>query len=456
VPTPAPSAPVPIFRQPTSPAAVPPEELSFEDAVGHAAAAAVPTAPPPQPTTKFRAATAKAVPDEGALFDLKLVAESALRSPRTAPILSAETTPPPRSRRRSEERESFGPYRLLERIAVGGMAEVFRAKRQGVEGFEKVVAVKRILPHLSDNQEFVDMFVHEAKMVAGLTHPNIVQIFDLGKLESSYYIAMELVHGRDLRSIQKRAQDRGVRVPLDLAALIVSKICSALEYAHRKKDDRGRPLQIVHRDVSPQNVLISFEGDVKLTDFGIAKAASKATTTDHGELRGKLLYMSPEQAWGRPIDKRADIFSLGVVFYELVTGHKPFLASSEGSILDAVRECRVAPPTTINPRIPDRLASVVMKALDRDPDQRYQDAAEMYRDLDRVLHERQVPSAPELSRLMNVLYDERERGDVVAEEDETHTSAAKLHVEFDSPARKAAVAGQDPSIEKLLKRFGIQ
>jgi serine/threonine protein kinase len=300
------------------------------------------------------------------------------------------------------------------------------------------------------------MFVHEAKMVAGLTHPNIVQIFDLGKLESSYYIAMELVHGRDLRSIQKRAQDRGVRVPLDLAALIISKICSALEYAHRKKDDRGRPLQIVHRDVSPQNVLISFEGDVKLTDFGIAKAASKATITDHGELRGKLLYMSPEQAWGRPIDRRADIFSLGVVFYELVTGHKPFLASSEGSILDAVRECRVAPPTTINPRIPEKLASVVMKALDRDPEQRYQDAAEMYRDLDRVLHERQVPSAAELSRLMSVLYDEKERGDVVAEEDETHTSAAKLHVEFEPGKKTAPVAGEDPSIDKLLKRFGIQ
>ncbi|MET0554389.1 MAG: serine/threonine-protein kinase, partial [Vicinamibacteria bacterium] len=171
---------------------------------------------------------------------------------------------------------TYGPYRLVKKIAVGGMAEVFKAKRTGVEGFEKVVAVKRILPHLSDNKEFVDMFIDEAKMVAGLTHPNIVQISDLGKLEKSYYIAMEYVHGRDLRSILRRAKDRGLRLPLDLTVLIVSKVCSALEFAHRKKDERGRPMLIVHRDISPQNILISFEGEVKLTDFGIAKAATKA------------------------------------------------------------------------------------------------------------------------------------------------------------------------------------
>ncbi len=414
---------------------------------------------PPVPATKFRAASARAAGGD-ALVDLALVAESALGPSRTAPVIDTskvkEKARKPPERGSAAEREAYGPYRLLERVAVGGMAEVFRAKRTGVEGFEKVLAIKRILAHLSDNKEFVDMFIDEAKMVAGLTHPNIVQMLDLGMLESSYFIAMEYVHGRDLRSIQKRAEEKGVRVPLDLAALIVSKVCAALEYAHRKKDDRGRPLQIVHRDVSPQNILISFEGDVKLTDFGIAKAATKATTTDHGALRGKLLYMSPEQAWGRPIDKRADIFSLGVVFYELATGRKPFLASAEGSILDAVRECRVAPPTSINPRIPDKLASVVMKALDRDPDQRYQDASEMYRDLDRVLHERQVPSAPELSRLMHVLFDERERGELVAEE-EPGRGSGDVHVELDSSGgRKPAGEEPDPSIDKLLKRFGIQ
>ena len=153
------------------------------------------------------------------------------------------------------------------------------------------------------------MFINEAKMVAGLTHPNIVQIFDLGKIENSYYIAMEYVHGRDLRTIMKRARDKGLRMPLDLGLRVVSQVSAALEYAHRKKDEQGRPMEIVHRDVSPQNILISFDGDVKLADFGIAKAATKASSTDRGALRGKLLYMSPEQAWGRPIALRSDVFS---------------------------------------------------------------------------------------------------------------------------------------------------
>jgi serine/threonine protein kinase len=359
----------------------------------------------------------------------------------------------------------YGPYRLVKKIAVGGMAEVFKAKRTGVEGFEKVVAVKRILPHLSDNKEFVDMFIDEAKMVAGLTHPNIVQISDLGKLEKSYYIAMEYVHGRDLRSILRRAKDRGLRLPLDLTVLIVSRVCSALEFAHRKKDERGRPMLIVHRDISPQNILISFEGEVKLTDFGIAKAATKARITDAGALRGKLLYMSPEQAWGKPMDRRSDVFSLGIVFYEMVTDQKPFLGSSEMSILEMVRECRVAPPSDVNPRIPEKLEKVVMTALERDPDHRYQDAAEMYRDLDRVLHERQPPTANELTRFMELLFDEEER---IEAPPPGAADDAPQEVEFEHPQDVASAepptstatdsgAIKDPlSIQKLLKRFGIK
>jgi serine/threonine protein kinase len=389
-------------------------------------------------------------------IDLAGLVEQALQNPladRNASALLAEGM--------------YGPYRLVKKIAVGGMAEVFKAKRTGVEGFEKVVAVKRILPHLSDNKEFVDMFIDEAKMVAGLTHPNIVQISDLGKLEKSYYIAMEYVHGRDLRSILRRAKDRGLRLPLDLTVLIVSKVCSALEFAHRKKDERGRPMLIVHRDISPQNILISFEGEVKLTDFGIAKAATKARITDAGALRGKLLYMSPEQAWGKPMDRRSDLFSLGIVFYEMVTDQKPFLGSSEMSILEMVRECRVAPPSDVNPRIPERLEKVVMTALERDPDHRYQDAAEMYRDLDRVLHERQPPTANELTRFMELLFDEEERIDALPPgaadaADEAHD------VEFEHPPDVASAepptstttdsgAIKDPlSIQKLLKRFGIK
>jgi serine/threonine protein kinase len=361
--------------------------------------------------------------------------------------------------------EVYGPYRLLERVAVGGMAEVFKAKRSGVEGFEKIVAVKRILAHLSDNKEFVEMFIDEAKMVACLTHPNIVQISDLGRLEGAYYIAMDYVHGRDLRSILRRSRDRGLRLPLDLSIFVVGRVCSALEYAHRKKDERGRPLQIVHRDISPQNILISFEGDVKLADFGIAKAASKAHTTDRGALRGKLLYMSPEQASGKPVDLRSDIFSLGIVFYEMVTEQKPFMGTSEMSILETVRECRVAPPTSLNPRIPSSLEKVVMKALERDPDQRYQDGAEMQRDLDRILRERQAPTANELARFMELLFEPYERGRPPADEPPwsepaRDVPAPGLEIEFDGQhgegASEQRPAQDQGSLQRLLKRFGIK
>jgi serine/threonine protein kinase len=309
------------------------------------------------------------------------------------------------------------------------------------------------------------MFIDEAKMVAGLTHANIVQILDLGKLEKSYYIAMEYVHGRDLRTILRRAKERSLKIPLDISTYVVSKVCAALEYAHRKKDDRGQPMRIVHRDISPQNILISFEGDVKLTDFGIAKAATKASTTDKGALRGKLLYMSPEQAWGKPMDKRSDVFSLGIVFYEMLTEQKPFLGTSEMSILETVRECRVPPPATLNDRIPDKLEKVVMKALERDPEVRYQDAGEMLRDLERVLHEWQPATASGLVRFLELLFDDHERGAVA----EDGGSAARAlpepgpEVEMAEPSAEGAAApaapapAKDPmSIQKLLKRFGIK
>ena len=322
------------------------------------------------------------------------------------------------------------------------MAEVFKAKRTGVEGFEKIVALKRILPHLSDNKEFLDMFVDEAKMVAGLAHPNIVQIFDLGRIEKSYYIAMEYVHGRDLRTIMKRAREKGLRMPLDLSLRVVSQVCAALEYAHRKKDERGRPMEIVHRDVSPQNILISFEGEVKLVDFGIAKAATKASNTDRGALRGKLLYMSPEQAWGRPIDRRSDVFSLGIVLYEMVTETKPFVgAGTELTILELVRQCVITPAREINPRVPEALDRVIMKALAREPDERYQDAGQMQRGLERFLRERPPVTARDLARFLELLFDRAER-------------------EGGEDRRGGTDAGADPtpdpmSLDSLLKRFGI-
>jgi serine/threonine protein kinase len=401
-------------------------------------------------------------PVPGRLIEDAPEPDAAAAASSEAPVIDGPTTTMPIEP--AGGTHGYGPYQLLERVAVGGMAEVFRAKRTGVEGFEKVVAVKRILSHLSDNKEFVDMFIDEAKMVAGLAHPNVVQIFDLGKHEKNYWIAMEYVHGRDLRTIIRRARERGLKIPLDISTYVVSKVCAALEYAHRKKDDKGQPMLIVHRDISPQNILISFEGDVKLTDFGIAKAASKASTTDKGALRGKLLYMSPEQAWGKPMDKRSDVFSLGIVFYEMLTEQKPFLGTSETSILETVRECRVPPPTTINDKIPEKLERVVMKALERDPEVRYQDAGDMLRDLERVLHEWQPATATGLVRFLEILFDEHERGDVIAPEGDAHAHAGsgidelQEHVPEPPPVEPPpAPPTKDPmSIQKLLKRFGIK
>jgi serine/threonine protein kinase len=373
-------------------------------------------------------------------LDLGQLAESAIEEkPAPAPAIVDAA---PAGREPSWRDDRFGPYQLIDRVAIGGMAEVFKAKRAGVEGFEKIVAVKRILPHLSENKEFLDMFVDEAKMVAGLAHPNIVQIFDLGRIEKSYYIAMEYVHGRDLRTIMRRAREKGLRMPLDLALRVVSQVCAALEYAHRKKDERGQPMQIVHRDVSPQNILISFEGEVKLVDFGIAKAATKASNTDRGALRGKLLYMSPEQAWGRPIDRRSDVFSLGIVLYETVTETKPFVgAGTEVSILELVRQCLITPAREINPRVPEVLDRVIMKALAREPDERYQDAGQMQRGLERFLRERPPVSARDLARFLELLFDRTEREDGGSE-------------------RPAGSEGTHPtpdpmSLDSLLKRFGI-
>jgi len=377
-------------------------------------------------------------------LDLASVAQSGLEEPAVSDTKGGGEGRRPPPRPRSWRDDAFGPYRLVDRVAVGGMAEVFKAKRSGVEGFEKTVALKRILPHLSENKEFLDMFVDEAKMVAGLTHPNIVQIFDLGRIEESYFIAMEYVHGRDLRTIMKRARDKGLRLPLDLGLRVVSQVCSALEYAHRKKDDRGRPMEIVHRDVSPQNILITFEGDVKLADFGIAKAATKASSTDRGALRGKLLYMSPEQAWGRPIDRRSDVFSLGVVLYELVTEQKPFLASgSEMTILELVRTCVITPPRDVNPRVPEPLDRLVMKALARDPDERFQDAGQMQRGVERILRERPPVTARDIARFLELLFDRREREE---------NGQAERRATEPGPAEEPS----DPlSLDLLLKRFGI-
>ncbi len=281
--------------------------------------------------------------------------------------------------------ERFGQYTLLERIAVGGMAEVWKARMRGVEGFQKTVAIKRILPHMTDNAEFVGMFIDEAKLAAQLTHPNIVHIYDLGKIGRDYYIAMEYVDGRDLRSLLNAGRRKGMPLPLGLSLLIAARLASALDYAHRKRDFEDRELGLVHRDVSPQNVLLTAEGDVKLCDFGIAKAVSKASQTQMGALKGKLQYMSPEQAWGRPVDGRSDLFSLGAVLFEMVTGERLFAGDSEISVLEAVRQGRVRTPRQVDPSLPREVDEIVTRALALEPQDRFQSAGEMKQRLEGAL-----------------------------------------------------------------------
>jgi TonB family protein len=298
----------------------------------------------------------------------------------------------------------FGQYVLIEKIATGGMAEVWKARMRGVEGFQKTVAIKKILPHLSDNQDFIEMFVDEAKLAAQLNHNNIIHIYDLGKIQSSYYIAMEYIDGFDLKAILRRGQERDHSMTVELALFIASKLASALDYAHRKKDFEEKEMGLVHRDVSPQNVLVSQEGDIKLCDFGIAKAASKASHTQAGALKGKLQYMSPEQAWGRHIDRRSDIFALATVLFEMLTNRKLFTGDNELSILEQVREARVQAPSLHNDEVTPEIDKIVIKALQKDPANRYQTAGEMARDLDAVLYSfRPTPTSADLAIYMHRL-----------------------------------------------------
>ncbi|HNZ52948.1 MAG TPA: serine/threonine-protein kinase [bacterium] len=275
----------------------------------------------------------------------------------------------------------FGKYYLLELINVGGMAEVFKAKMFGVEGFEKIVAIKKILPEVAEDAEFIKMFIDEAKIAVRLQHPNIVQILELGKIDDSYFIAMELVNGKDLKTIRKRLKRVELLMPVEQSAYIISQVCDGLDYAHRKTDDKMNSLNIVHRDISPQNMIVSYEGTVKLIDFGIAKAKSKSTKTQAGMLKGKFSYMSPEQVSGQPIDRRSDIFSLGVVFFEMLTGKRLFLGKNDVETLEKIRKADVPPPSVFNSNVPPELDRIVLKALSKDREERYQWASEFSEDL---------------------------------------------------------------------------
>ncbi len=275
------------------------------------------------------------------------------------------TAPPP---------EVFGNYHLLEKIATGGMADVFRARAHGAMGFEKILVIKRILDTLAKDEEFKELFKVEARIAAELSHVNIVQVFELGQEGDQLYIAMEFVHGLDLSRLASRARAVG-DFPIPLTLFIVGEVLKALQFAHGHTDQEGRPLHIVHCDISPQNVLISFSGEVKITDFGISRAAIQKGNQD--VIRGKYAYMSPEQVEGKPLDGRSDLFSLGIVLYELITGRRLFKAKSRDETLARVRRAEVPSPRQYRPELSDELEAFLLRTLSRHREDRWADAAEM-------------------------------------------------------------------------------
>ena len=373
-------------------------------------ATALPSAPPPVPPGDALAEPLG--PSDFTLSGISGVNDpfewAAVVTPTPAPTPASPwaelQSPRPVAPRAPEAVEEYGNYFLLEKIAIGGMAELFKAQQRGVQGFQKIVAIKRILPHFSDNEDFVTMFIDEAKLAAQLTHPNIVQIFDLGKAGSSYYIAMEYVNGRDLRTLLRKVREYKLPFPEQVAAFVVMKVAAALDYAHRKRGFDDQELKLVHRDISPQNVILSTEGSVKLVDFGIAKAASKASHTVAGALKGKLLYMSPEQATGQPLDNRSDLYSLGLVLFELLTGERCFQADSELGVLEKVRLGRISDLTSLNPTVSREMQAIVARALQKGVDHRYPSARFMERDLRDYLQRQGNPiTEHDVAEYMNTL-----------------------------------------------------
>ncbi|MBX3268833.1 MAG: serine/threonine protein kinase [Sandaracinaceae bacterium] len=304
----------------------------------------------------------------------------------------------------------FGKYTLIRQIALGGMAELFLALQRSVAGFEKLIVVKRVLPHLAKDESFIEMLLAEARIAATLNHPNIAQVYDVGRADGRYYIAMEHVHGEDLRSLVRQMKKKDVTsFPLEHALAIVLGCCAGLAYAHDKRDLDGEPMGIVHRDVSPQNILVTFTGDVKLVDFGIAKAGrGQMEDTGSGQLKGKVPYMSPEQAQGLQLDNRSDIFSLGIMLFELCTGRRLFRGQNEMETLRKIVEDEYPRPRDLNPNLSPRLEEIILRSLEKDRTRRYQSARDMQADLEDYIRSEQLKvSALSLGTWISDLFREK-------------------------------------------------
>lgn len=291
--------------------------------------------------------------------------------------------------------ELFGPYEVYERLGVGGMATVHRAKERGIEGFERVVALKRLLPHLAEDASFVRSFVREAKLASMLQHVNIVQIYELGRVGTQYFISMEYISGKDLRQVLRHTRKVTGAAPMHITVGILLQLCDALDYAHTKTDENGQPLQLVHRDVSPSNLILTQSGHLKVIDFGIAKAQSIHHKTQTGNrVKGKLAYMAPEAIAGRDLDARSDLFAVGIIAHELITARPLFASKNDYQTILKIQRGDVLPPSTFNQACPPELDAIVAQALARDVDQRFESAADLREALTALRHQYQLPAGP--------------------------------------------------------------
>jgi serine/threonine protein kinase len=350
----------------------------------------------------------------------------------------------------------LGKYTLVRKLAAGGMAEVFLAIQRSVGGFEKLIVIKLILKALDGDYAFVDMLLHEARVAATLSHPNIVQVFDVASVDGEFFIAMEHVHGEDLRAVVRQMKSRSIpEFPIEHALSIVLGICAGLSYAHEKRDLDGRPLNIVHRDVSPQNVVVTFSGGVKLVDFGIAKSeaakdeAPSIEDSDVGRLRGKIPYMSPEQARGETVDWRSDIFSAGVMLFELTTGRRLFKTASELETLKLICDGPYPLPSQVREGYPAGLETIVMRALARDRGERWQSAREMQAALEEFVRVERLPVSPvTLSGLMRALFEDklRQHAEALQEDKRLADSIQFDGTEFDLVTR--------PEVSSQVESFG--
>ncbi len=343
---------------------------------------------------------------------------------------------------RSAGRQKIDRYELVAEIASGGMATVFLARLSGVGGFQRFVAIKRLHPHLAKEDEFVQMFLDEARLAAGIHHPNVVPILEVGANERGYYLVMEYIEGDTLARLLARAASGSAQLPLAIALRIVVDMLAGLHAAHELRDDRGDLSQLVHRDVSPQNILVGVDGISRITDFGVARAATRLSATRAGQLKGKIAYMAPEQAAGETVDRRADVFASGIVLWEVLCARRLFKAENDGATLTRVLSGTIPSPLEFVPTLPPELADVCMRALERDVEKRFATCAQFADAIERATSEGQLRAviAPPRDVAEYV-------SDVIGNEIREQREAVRAWLAFSEPSQMAHPSSPQASLE---------